>query len=121
LPTTARAEQPGAVGRRRPGRLDDADLEALDLLRLSTSARAPSVSWVRSPKFPGFALSITTGDRRQRSAVLAGERRIGERQQDQRQRGHAHRALRARPSSSSTAITAMAASAIQSTSEGRAA
>ena len=31
------------------------------------------------------------GDRRQRLAVLAGERRIGQRQQDQRQRGDAHR------------------------------
>ena len=65
----------------------------LIFFRLSTSAScAFAVSWLRCAEILARALvDHDGGDRGQRLAVLAGEGGIGERQQDQRQRGDAHR------------------------------
>ena len=92
----------------------------LIFLRLSTSAsRACSVSRVRSPKFWLGLLSITTaatddsGSRSSRvNDGLASASRISA------SAATRTAAPRARPSSSRTAITTIAASAIHSTSEG---
>ena len=93
----------------------------LIFFRLSTSAScACAVSLGAVAEILARALvDHDGGHRRQRFAILAGEGRIGQRQQRSApapRRAPPRRA--ARPSSSNPAITTMAASAIQSTSEG---
>ncbi len=87
--------------------VDDADLEALDLLQAVDQ---------RFLRLRGLAVAVAEilaralvdhdgGDRGEGIAVLAGEGGIGERQQEQRQRGHAHGGDRAHARTSSTSAT----------------
>ena len=88
-----RAEQFGAVGFAVGlSGLDDADFQPLDLLqRIDQRFLRLRRLLVAGAEILARALvDHDGGDRGQRLAVLAGEGGIGERQQDQRQRGDAH-------------------------------
>ena len=89
-----RAEQLGAVGLAVGlSGIDDADFEALDLLQAVDQRflRLRGLACAVAEILARALVDDDGGDRGQRLAVLAGEGGIGERQQDQRQRGDAHR------------------------------
>ena len=88
-----RAEQFGAVGFAVGlSGLDDAHFQPLDLLQ-RVDQRLLRLGRLLVAGAEILARALVDHDRRdrgQRLAVLAGEGRVGERQQDQRQRGDAH-------------------------------
>ena len=73
--------------------IDDTDLESLDLLEAVDQFLAYFRGLVGAVAeiLARALVDDNGGHRRQRFALLAGEGRIGEREQDQRQRRHAHR------------------------------
>ena len=89
-----RAEQFGAVGLAVGlSGLDDAHFQSLDLLQAVDQRllRLRGLLVAGAEILARALVDHDGGDRGQRFAVLAGEGRIGKRQQDQRQRRHPHR------------------------------
>jgi hypothetical protein len=106
--------------RRRPAGLDDADFEPLDVasgVRPALSAPARSPPRGRRNSGSGF-VDHDGDDRGQRIAVLARQGRIGERQQDQRQRGDAHERAARRASSRARRSTTAAMPRLPSQRQG---